>query len=276
MSTVSHYHYSHFESLSSIKRAFRSLKGTISADQWPFDCNKLPKYIDPKTNQNAEICGFEGEKSNSIFESEENPKNSICTNELDCPGLLKTGMRTNHFFFGLPDCAPPCKGHFWSDDEIQLSRKWILAWSTFCLISTLFTVSTYLIDRDRFRYPERPIVFLAACYMIISCVHITGYFMEDEVACYDNIAQQDTTWSFYSTNPTSIIEQVRIREESSAHNTQQTIKCCKISETIILGNKKTIMYSPFHDFIFRNNVFFYMVASFMRQLVFIRCFKMVW
>lgn len=184
----------------------QSLKGTISADQWPFDCNKLPKYIDPKTNQNAEICGFEGEKSNSIFESEE-PKNSICTNELDCPGLLKTGMRTNHFFFDLPDCAPPCKGHFWSDDEIQLSRKWILAWSTFCLISTLFTVSTYLIDRDRFRYPERPIVFLAACYMIISCVHITGYFMEDEVACYDNIAQQDTTWSFYSTNPTSIIEQ---------------------------------------------------------------------
>ena len=119
MSTVSHYH---FESLSSIKRAFRSLKGTISADQWPFDCNKLPKYIDPKTNQNAEICGFEGEKSNSIFESEENPKNSICTNELDCPGLLKTGMRTNHFFFGLPDCAPPCKGHFWSDDEIQLRK----------------------------------------------------------------------------------------------------------------------------------------------------------
>lgn len=117
-------------------------------------------------------------------------------------------MRTNHVFFGLPDCAPPCKGHFWSNDEIQLSRKWILAWSTFCLISTLFTVSTYLIDRDRFRYPERPIVFLAACYMIISCVHITGYFMEDEVACYDNIAQQDTTWSFYSTNPTSIIEQV--------------------------------------------------------------------
>ena len=40
--------------------------------------------------------------------------------------------------------------------------------------------------------------------------------MEDEVACYDNIAQQDTTWSFYSTNPTSIIEQVR--ERSSAQS----------------------------------------------------------
>lgn len=211
---------------------FRSLKGTISADQWPFDCNKLPKYVDPKTNQNAEICGFEGEKSNSIFESEQEPKNGICTNELDCPGLLKTGMRTNHVFFGLPDCAPPCKGHFWSNDEIQLSRKWILAWSTFCLISTLFTVSTYLIDRDRFRYPERPIVFLAACYMIISCVHITGYFMEDEVACYDNIAQQDTTWSFYSTNPTSIIEQVNKKSMVSkgiilGSEIPETIKCCR-------------------------------------------------
>ena len=42
--------------------------------------------------------------------------------------------------------------------------------------------------------------------------------MEDEVACYDNIAQQDTTWSFYSTNPTSIIEQVIIRERSSTQS----------------------------------------------------------
>ena len=100
--------------------------------------------------------------------------------------------------------------------------------------------------------------------------------MEDEVACYDNIAQQDTTWSFYSTNPTSIIEQVMIREGSSAQSIQQTINYRRIANTSILGNKKAIMYSPFHDFIFRNNVFFYMVARIMRQLVFIRCFKMVW
>ena len=34
-------------------------------------------------------------------------------------------------------------------------------------MSTLFTVSTYLIDRERFRYPERPIVFLAGELFLI-------------------------------------------------------------------------------------------------------------
>lgn len=185
----------------------RSLKATFLSEDWPFQCDLLPEYEDPKINPNVKICGSQqGDKSNPFIETDV-PAGSICTEELDCPGLLKTGMRTDHYFFDIADCAPPCHDHFWTDEEIKLSRKWILSWSILCLISTFFTVSTYLIDRDRFRYPERPIVFLAACYMIISCVHITGYFMKDEVACYDNIMQQDTTWSFYSTNPTSIIEQ---------------------------------------------------------------------
>ena len=121
---------------------------------WPdeLDCSKLP--VD---GANA-LCAS-GSQLGSATESQSNqPK---CPHELDCPGVLRTGYGSSHYFLGIENCAPPCHEHFWSDEEVQLSRKWILTWSILCLVSTLFTVSTYLIDRERFRYPERPIVFLA-------------------------------------------------------------------------------------------------------------------
>ena len=90
-----------------------------------------------------------------------------CRNNLECPGSLKTVVDSAHYFFGLNDCAPPCKDHFWDKKEISFSRQWIFGWSVLCLMSTFFTVATYLIDRDRFRYPERPIVFVAGKIKIL-------------------------------------------------------------------------------------------------------------
>lgn len=84
--------------------------------------------------------------------------------DLTCPAelkMLESDSPSKYNFLGLENCGPPCKGHFWSEEDIRLSRKWILGWGVLCLISTFFTVCTYLIDRERFRYPERPIVFLA-------------------------------------------------------------------------------------------------------------------
>jgi len=133
---------------------------------------------------------------------------SCSSQELTCPAELKmlaSDSPSKYNFLGLDNCGPPCKDHFWSNDDIRLSRKWILGWGIMCLISTLFTVCTYLIDRDRFRYPERPIVFLAACYLIISIVYITGYFMDFEVSCTKNLQQMNANLDYFSTNPTLIV-----------------------------------------------------------------------
>jgi len=167
---------------------------------WPqeLDCSKLPR------ESTGELCAGGDSLGRGSPSSPPQPK---CPQNLDCPGVLETGFDSNHYFLGMKDCAPPCREHFWSDEEIGLSRKWILTWSVLCLVSTLFTVSTYLIDRERFRYPERPIVFLAACYMIISAVYITGYSMDNKVACFANRLQQDPKNSYFSENPTELVEQ---------------------------------------------------------------------
>lgn len=111
-----------------------------------------------------------------------------------CPSVLKVPPYLNYRFLDEKDCAAPCEpsrggGYmFFSDKEIHFSRIWILVWSVLCCASTLFTVTTYLVDMQRFRYPERPIIFLSGCYTMVSIAYIAGYFLGDRVVCNDSFS----------------------------------------------------------------------------------------
>ncbi|TDH03138.1 hypothetical protein EPR50_G00160030 [Perca flavescens] len=113
-----------------------------------------------------------------------------------CPSVLKVPTYLNYKFLEEKDCAAPCEpsrsggNMFFSDKEIHFSRIWILVWSVLCCASTLFTVTTYLVDMQRFRYPERPIIFLSGCYTMVSIAYIAGYFLGDKVVCNDGFSPE--------------------------------------------------------------------------------------
>lgn len=66
-------------------------------------------------------------------------------------------------------CALKCAEHdLFSAEDKHIAEVWMGVLSGLCFVSTLFTVLTFLIDSQRFKYPERPIVFLAMCYNIYS------------------------------------------------------------------------------------------------------------
>ena len=68
-------------------------------------------------------------------------------------------------------------------EELSFARYFIGLISIICLSATLFTFLTFLIDVTRFRYPERPIIFYAVCYMMVSLIFFIGFLLEDRVAC---------------------------------------------------------------------------------------------
>uniref|UniRef100_A0A1I8FDC1 FZ domain-containing protein n=1 Tax=Macrostomum lignano TaxID=282301 RepID=A0A1I8FDC1_9PLAT len=76
---------------------------------------------------------------------------------------------------GLPNCGPcPVRGLFFSekDRDRQFASVWIGMWSILCAVSSTVTVLTFLINSKRFNYPERPIVMLSACYVMVSAGYI--------------------------------------------------------------------------------------------------------
>ena len=84
------------------------------------------------------------------------------------------------------NCGMPCGGEFdmfFGDTQRLFAWYWLGIWSSLCAVSTLFTVLTFLVDMQRFRYPERPIIFLSACYCVVSITYLVGFIIGDKVAC---------------------------------------------------------------------------------------------
>jgi len=85
------------------------------------------------------------------------------------------------------NCGMPCNNEdLFKSDEEMFARYWIGIWAILCFISTLFTVLTFLIDMRRFRYPERPIIFISGCYLVVSLCYVVGFLLEDSVACVNS------------------------------------------------------------------------------------------
>ncbi|XP_048084334.1 frizzled-3-like isoform X2 [Alosa alosa] len=100
-----------------------------------------------------------------------------------CPRELKVDPELGYSFLGARDCSAPCPSMYFRRHELAFARYFIGVVSIVCLSATLFTFLTFLIDMTRFRYPERPIIFYAVCYMMVSLVFFLGFLLEDRVAC---------------------------------------------------------------------------------------------
>ncbi|XP_004859263.1 frizzled-2 [Heterocephalus glaber] len=111
-----------------------------------------------------------------------------------CPRVLRVPAYLSYRFLGERDCAAPCEparpdgALFFSQEETRFARLWILTWSVLCCVSTFFTVTTYLVDMQRFRYPERPIVFLSGCYTMVSVAYIAGFLLQERAVCNERFS----------------------------------------------------------------------------------------
>ena len=95
----------------------------------------------------------------------------------------------------VKDCALPCNASFFTSNQKSFATVWVALWSTTCFVSTFLTLATFFLDTARFRYPERPVIFLSSCYLLMSL----GYIMrliagKDNVVCdQDDLIAHETT-----------------------------------------------------------------------------------
>uniref|UniRef100_A0A1B6C5G0 Frizzled-2 n=1 Tax=Clastoptera arizonana TaxID=38151 RepID=A0A1B6C5G0_9HEMI len=180
--------------------------------QWPerMTCEKLPVLGDPDN-----LCMEQNNRSDMQHPTVTSPKPAKKQPARPAPGCKGKNCRdSNH---GLPDnkdcscrcrpplipierdnflynrsitvggvnnCGFPCRGVFFTQEEKEFASIWITLWSGLCCVSTLMTLTTFLIDTERFKYPERPIVFLSACYFMVSVGYLIRVALgHEEVAC---------------------------------------------------------------------------------------------
>lgn len=172
---------------------------------WPerMDCSKLPRFGD---SENLCMDERNGSAPDQRFKKKFNldkkcqGKNSKycpkCTCKCESPlvsldsSYRELGRYRNSSLSvaGVEDCTLPCKGVHLSEEERTFAGIWISTVAIVCSVSTLTTLVTFLIDMERFKYPERPIIFLSGCYFMISLGYIIRLIAgHDEVACDGSI-----------------------------------------------------------------------------------------
>ncbi|CAH0546057.1 unnamed protein product [Brassicogethes aeneus] len=106
----------------------------------------------------------------------------------------------NRSVAGVSNCAFPCKEKYFNADEKEFAAVWITLWSGLCAASTLMTLTTFFIETERFKYPERPIVFLSACYFLVSVGYLIRVVVgHQEVACQGAVIRYSSTGPNYCT-----------------------------------------------------------------------------
>lgn len=86
------------------------------------------------------------------------------------------------------DCVPQCGDIFYTKEHKTFAHAWMAIWASLCIVSTLFTIISFCIDPSRFRYPTRPIIFMAFCYLM----YAMSYFIRLFIPAEDIICKTDT------------------------------------------------------------------------------------
>ncbi|XP_033741128.1 frizzled-4-like [Pecten maximus] len=151
---------------------------------WPLalNCSKFP----PKNDQNHMCMDGPGEETE---EPTLKPPPSIPNKVIPRPQKkqCKEYRNSNNYIFinRTERCAMKCGTNdaFTAEDK-KFTDIWMSIWTGLCFISTLFTVLTFLIDSQRFRYPERPIIFLSMCFNIYSIAYVVRLIAgRESIAC---------------------------------------------------------------------------------------------
>ncbi|CAH8454315.1 unnamed protein product [Heterobilharzia americana] len=96
---------------------------------------------------------------------------------------------------GISGCLPSCHSPaFGNQSDRTFATFWLGLWAVLCILSTLATVATFLADPGRFQYPERPIIYLSACYFMIALGYLIRVGMGHEtIACDGPVLRIGTT-----------------------------------------------------------------------------------
>ncbi|CAF4582770.1 unnamed protein product [Rotaria sp. Silwood1] len=141
----------------------------LKCEQYP-SINDNPICMDPKKDEVSR---------KPILKSRSSSPTSCC----QCNTSLGYRIINNNESKGK--CIPPCYSPYFSDEQSKsLMNKWLTFLSLLCAISCAFVLLTFVIDITRFKYPQRPIIFLALCYFFISCGYLLRLGLGHEnVAC---------------------------------------------------------------------------------------------
>ncbi|PAA79630.1 hypothetical protein BOX15_Mlig017100g2 [Macrostomum lignano] len=81
-------------------------------------------------------------------------------------------------------CAKRClSSYLFAKEDRDFADAWMLAWSVAAAACAILALVTFALEPGRFRYPERPVVWVAACHLVHAGAHLLRAALGPELAC---------------------------------------------------------------------------------------------
>ena len=148
---------------------------------WP-DALKCEQY--PSSEENAICMDPNKDSSKSSLRA---PSQSCCqcNTSLGYRPIDDDNDHHHQNSYSVPKCHPPCRSPYFADEHsISLINTWLTMLSILCALSCTFVLLTFFLDMRRFKYPQRPIIFLSLCYFFVACGYLIRLLLGHEnVAC---------------------------------------------------------------------------------------------
>lgn len=157
--------------------------------EWPrsLACDKFPDKKDKSV-----LCASkddESKLSHSNFESNERSDSTI-TRDIGfvCPKNFEVAsytLRLNGKTYN--NCAMPCEDVLLDKNTTPIVKLSTGILAIICIVSTVFTCMTFLVDTKRFKYPTRPIIIIAFCQFIVAACYFIGFLTSNSISCNEPV-----------------------------------------------------------------------------------------
>uniref|UniRef100_A0A6G1SAR0 Frizzled-1 n=1 Tax=Aceria tosichella TaxID=561515 RepID=A0A6G1SAR0_9ACAR len=105
-----------------------------------------------------------------------------------CPKNFEVNSYTLHLNGRVyNNCAMPCEDVFLDKNATKTVRLIVGILAIICIISSVFTCATFLIDTKRFEYPARPMIIIAFCQLMVATCYLIGFLTHNRIACNDPV-----------------------------------------------------------------------------------------
>lgn len=103
--------------------------------------------------------------------------------------------------FSVRECNLKCYANvlFTSNDKIT-TRRFTLTLSALCLVSSCFTLLFYLVNTNKYEYPNIILMFMSFCYGIYSLIHLVSLAAGRNLTSCEEIKRESNLEYVYLTN----------------------------------------------------------------------------
>ena len=160
--------------------------------EWPqeLDCNKFPTH-------GSSICVWNGNTNNCntgtskppaavISPSHASVKSPVTRKSLaNCTGhLVPYPNRSHAQYGGINNCDERCHGVYLTPQEEDFNTVWIAIWSLPCLLVSIITILTWVINYKAIKSPESLVYYISLCYSFIALSYTISIAVgEESIIC---------------------------------------------------------------------------------------------